>query len=129
MQIVRAAVTGFAIAFLTVTVVDAQTTVHRSSLAQAGGAQIQLEVETACRDGVAQFKIINAGDAWPRAGTLNVLRITASGAETLTRRQMRFAAGQKASFRLKNPGNDTLGIFVQPSWYERAPQLDAQVSC
>ena len=114
---------------LTATQSFADKAVHRSDLAQAGGGQVQIIVETTCANGYTLFKIQNAGDAWPRPGTLNVVRVNNGALETITQRQMRFAAGQKASFRLKNPDNDTLGVYVDPSWYERTPQLDARVSC
>ena len=42
---------------------------------------------------------------------------------------MRFAEGQKASFRMKNPGQASIGLFVEPSWYERPFQFDAEVAC
>ena len=98
-------------------------------LAQAGRSAINLEVVTACVDGVATFKIQNRGESWPALGTLNVVQVKPDGMHTLVKREMRFAEGQKGSFRLKKPGADKLALFVDPSWYERPFEIDAEVLC
>lgn len=98
-------------------------------LAQAGRSPINLEIVTACVNGVATFKILNRGDSWPALGTLNIVQVTPEGMRTIVKREMRFAEGQKGSFRLKKPGQDKLALFVEPSWYERPFEFDAEVSC
>jgi hypothetical protein len=47
----------------------------------------------------------------------------------LSKRSMRFAAGQQASFRLKDIGSDSVAVFVEPSWYDRPFKFDAEVKC
>ncbi len=103
--------------------------IHSVDLAQAGTQPVNLEVVTACIQGAATFKITNKGDAWPRMGTLNIVRVTADGMEPVTQRKMRFAAGQGASFRFRDVKGDRIGLFVQPSWYERPFSFDAEVKC
>jgi hypothetical protein len=98
-------------------------------MAQAGTQPVNVEVVTACVQGAATFKIINKGEAWPRMGTLNIVRVTEGGMEPMAQRKMRFAAGQGASFRFKHAEGDRIGLFVQPSWYERPFAFDAEVRC
>ena len=103
--------------------------VQNVTLAQADGSAVKLEVETSCENGIPSFKIVNRGTTWPAMGTLKVLRVTNAGIETVTTQQMRFAAGQRASFRMKNAGDDTVGLYVDPSWYEREFTFDAKLHC
>lgn len=103
--------------------------VHNIDLAKGGDVQVNLEVVTACVDGAATFKITNLGEAWPRLGTLNVMKVTDGGVEPLVQREMRFIAGQGASFRFKRAAGDRIALFVNPSWYERPFKFDAEVKC
>lgn len=103
--------------------------IHSVDLAQAGGQPVNVEVVTACVQGAATFKITNKGEAWPRMGTLNIVRVTDGGMEPMAQRKMRFAAGQGASFRFRHVEGDRIGLFVQPSWYDRPFAFDAEVNC
>ena len=103
--------------------------VHSVQLANTSGAPVNIEVVTACVGTVATFKIVNIGEAWPRLGKLGIYRGTPENMKPLSKRSMRFAAGQKASFRLKNVGTDTVAVFVEPSWYDRPFKFDAEVKC
>lgn len=103
--------------------------VHLVELASTSGAPVNIEVITACVDNVATFKIVNVGDEWPSLGKLNIYRGSAADMKTLSKRSMRFAAGQIASFRLKNIGTDTVAVFVEPGWYDRPFKYDAEIKC
>ena len=103
--------------------------VHRVELAQAGAGNVNIDVLSACVGGVATFKIVNKGETWPRLGTLKVVRVDDQNIKTIAQREMRFAKGQKASFRVKKATGETVGLFVQPSWYDRPFTYDAKVSC
>lgn len=103
--------------------------VNDISLAQAGGGNVNVEIVSACVDNTAMFKIVNRGEMWPQLGKLKIYEIENGQRRELTARTMRFAEGQKASFRMKNPGAASIGIFVEPSWYDRPFQYDAEVSC
>lgn len=103
--------------------------IHTVDLAQAGVQAVNLEVVTACVEGAATFKITNKGEAWPKLGTLNVVRVTSTGLEPMAQRKMRFAAGQGASFRFRRAEGDRIALYVQPSWYDRPFEFDAEVQC
>lgn len=105
------------------------TTVLNLEFARADGAPVNVDVVSGCVDNIAMFKIVNVGEAWPRLGKLHVMRISGDDIITLSKRSMRFAAGQKASFRLKDIGTDTVAVFVEPSWYDRPFKFDAEVTC
>lgn len=108
-----------------------QPGVHSRSfnLVQDGGAPVSLEIVSACLGGVATFKVINVGERWPGMGILKVYQIVDGQNKPVSEREMRFAQGQKASFRMKNPGGGSLGLFVEPSWYKRQFEFDAVVKC
>jgi len=103
--------------------------VQKVQLASTEIEQLNVDVVSGCVDNVAMFQIVNVGEAWPRLGKLHIVRITDGNMKTLSKRSMRFAAGQKASFRLKDIGADTVAVFVEPSWYERPFKFDAEVTC
>lgn len=103
--------------------------VQKIQLANIENAPINVEVISGCDQDVAMFKIVNAGDAWPRQGKLHVIRISGDTTKTLYKRSMRFTSGQQASFRLKDIGTDTVAVFVEPSWYDRPFKFDATVTC
>ncbi|MCK5778830.1 MAG: hypothetical protein KAH11_08565 [Rhodospirillales bacterium] len=99
------------------------------NLAQAAGGNVNLEIVSACVNNMATFQIVNRGDEWPKLGKLKIYEIENGSAREITERSMRFAEGQKASFRMKNPGEASIGLFVEPSWYDRPFQYDAEVVC
>lgn len=127
--------------FIGATTVDAQgrtpvplsslpgVSVQKVELASTQANPIDVDVVSGCVSNVAMFQIVNVGEAWPRMGKLHVIRISNGNSKTLAKRSMRFAAGQKASFRLKDIGTDTVAVFVEPSWYERPFKFDAEVTC
>jgi len=103
--------------------------VQTVQLASTTGAPVNVDVVSGCVNNVAMFKIVNVGEAWPRLGKLHVVRISGDNMKTLSKRSMRFASGQQASFRLKDIGTDTVAVFVEPTWYERPFKFDATVTC
>lgn len=105
------------------------TTLLTLELASVGGAPLNVDVVSGCVGNIAMFKIVNVGEAWTRLGRLHVVRISGGSMKTLSKRSMRFAAGQQASFRLKDIGTDTVAVFVDPLWYDRPFKFDAEVTC
>lgn len=99
------------------------------NLAQAGAGAVNLEIKSLCVNGIATFKIFNRGERWPRMGTLKVYRVESDGLKAVSERKMRFAQGQTASFRMKKAGADKMALYVEPSWYERPFQQDAEIQC
>ncbi|MEX0694104.1 MAG: hypothetical protein WD075_06655 [Rhodospirillales bacterium] len=98
-------------------------------LAQADGVPVNLEIVSACVGDVATFKIVNVGERWPEMGTLKIFHVSNGQTKSISEREMRFAQGQKASFRLKSEGNGDIALFVDPSWYKRPFAFDAEVKC
>jgi len=111
---------------------DAQQTtkkVQAITLAQVGAGAVDLEIKSLCVNGVATFKILNRGERWPKMGTLKVYRVEAGGLKPVSERKMRFAKGQTASFRMKKAGENKMALYVEPSWYDRPFQQDAEIQC
>lgn len=97
----------------------------------AGGA-LRIEVKSSCdRQGNTIFKVKNAGSAWPKTSTFAIYRLGAGEGQMISKRRMRLAEGQHASFRIKAKRNLTgkLAISVLPGWYERKAKYDATASC
>lgn len=99
------------------------------NLSAAALDPIRLRVNAECADGAAVFKVVNIGGRWPRSGTFTIL--TLDGQKRLSKRRLRLASGQSASFRFKTRKNGemTLGLWVDPSWYSRDFRYDAMVVC
>ena len=55
--------------------------------AQAGASDLKVEVEAACADGHAVFKIVNKGNDWPTVGKFSIYRT--DGRQLVTQRRMR----------------------------------------
>ncbi len=103
--------------------------VNAVDLAQATSSNVNLEIVSACVNGAASFKIANLGDRWPELGKLKIYQTVDGQTTEVSEREMRFARGQKASFRMKNVGSAHIGLFVEPSWYKRPFRYDAEVAC
>jgi hypothetical protein len=122
----------FAVAIITSPVsVYAKEGKHSAETALVPGSALRLEVQTACLDGNTTFKVKNAGAAWPKTSTFAIYRIAAGKGQMISKRRMRLAPGQQASFRVKASRNPTgkLGIFVRPGWYQRKANYDAIKVC
>ena len=99
------------------------------NLSAAAFDPIRLRVIAECTDGAAVFKVINIGGRWPRTGTFTIY--TLDGQKRLSKRRLRLARGQRASFKFKSrkTGEMVLGLWVDPSWYSRDFRYDAKVIC
>ncbi len=94
----------------------------------ANADPIKLDVVGECAEGMASFKIVNAGDKWPSTGKFNIYRT--SGDALLSQRRMRLSDGQVASFRVKAGAEKAeFGLFIEPEWYERPFKYDAKLVC
>ena len=93
------------------------------------GTELQLQVNTACKDGTAVFKVANVGGRWPKAGAFAVYAI--DGNKLISVRNLLLTGGQKATFKVKalNEGETVLGLWVEPTWYDREFRYDAKVIC
>lgn len=94
------------------------------------GKELSLEVNAICEGVVPTFQITNLGERWPRLAEISIYRTDTNG--MVTQRRLRMTNSQQMVFKLPdNISQDgaEFGIFVQPSWYERAFQYDATVKC
>jgi len=107
----------------------AQSVAKQSSIVSGRG--LELKVLGECRAGVATFKVTNNGGAWPKSGFVSIYRLGDTNPRPISKRRMRFAAGQTSTFRVKSvqgaAGN--LALWVNPGWTERAYTEDATLSC
>ena len=90
---------------------------------------LKLKINAKCTNGVAFFRVVNNGDAWPKAAQFEVYR--AADNKLLKRRRLRMAQGQNASFRIRGeaePGEE-LAIYIDPAWYERDFRYDGKIVC
>jgi len=92
---------------------------------------LKIEVSTSCANGVARFKVKNTGPVWPKAGSFSVYRIDGNKKYVVSSRRLRLKKGQIVSFAVKKSKNPTgnLGLFVEPSWYDRPFAYDATLHC
>jgi len=102
---------------------------HRTPSRSA--SQLQLSVISSCVGGDTVLRIKNTGNDWPRKSNLNIHQIDDGKPRLATSRPMRMKANQIATFRVPKRKNPTgnIGLFINPSWYERPFKLDAEVSC
>jgi len=90
---------------------------------------LKVRVDTLCKKGAAIFKVRNEGARWPKAGRFEVYSI--EDKSLIVQRKFRLAAGQKATFRVKDVADDfgAVGLWIEPSWYSRQFKYDATVAC
>ena len=94
-------------------------------------ADLNLNVDGECRDGVATFKVSNQGETWPKLATIAIYRVGNGAPKRISARRMRLSNGQMATFKVPPTKNTTgrLGLFVEPSWVKRKFAFDATLTC
>ena len=99
-----------------------------SSLAGASNP-LELKVSASCKKGAAVFKVENKGERWPKSGRFEVYSV--EDKSLISQRKFRLATGQKATFRVKDVATSygEVGLWVQPSWYQRGFEYDAKIVC
>lgn len=94
-----------------------------------GPVHVDLDVNAKCVGRDAEFSVVNKGGRWPSTATVRIERV--SDHSTITSRRMRMVGGQRLSFKISskfNPG-DSVGLFIDPQWYERPFKYDAEIIC
>ena len=102
----------------------------KSTVASIEGKELSVEVVAQCQEGVPSFQVTNLGDRWPRLAEVSIYRTDKKG--MITQRKVRMTNSQQMIFKV--PGAiardaGEVGIFVEPSWYERAFKYDAKIKC
>jgi hypothetical protein len=100
-----------------------------ASFVAYASTHLKLSVSASCKKGAAIFKVLNEGDRWPKSGRFEVYSV--EDKSLISQRKFRLAAGQKATFRVKDVADSygEVGLWVQPSWYQRGFKYDATVVC
>jgi hypothetical protein len=93
------------------------------------GAELNVEVAAICDAGAVNFQITNLGDRWPRLAEISIFRTDTNA--KLIQRRVRMTNSQQMIFKVPADQNAAgeLGIFVDPSWYERKFAYDAKLNC
>jgi len=107
----------------------AEETVNQAQVAVTPPVFLQLEITSACSEDGVVFKIINRGDKWPQTGFLRLYH--ADDNSLIGERRLRLGAGQKVSFvvRDKISQGRPVAIWVEPEWYKRDFEFDANLAC
>lgn len=97
-------------------------------LAQAGDP-VRLAVTASCEGGFALFTVVNEGELWLQMSKISVYRT--DGRTLVSQRSIRMTKGQRMSFKVKgSPASPVeLGIWIEPSWYQRDFAYDAKIVC
>lgn len=100
----------------------------RVELAQASDP-VRLAVTASCDGGFALFTVVNEGELWPQMSKISVYRT--DGRTLVSQRSIRMTKGQRMSFKVKgSPASPVeLGIWIEPSWYQRDFAYDAKIVC
>ena len=92
--------------------------------------KLDVEVTAKCVNDTAVFQITNLGAKWPRLGEINIYRV--EGTSLLSKRRVRMANSQQATFRIRRRGGGgygSVGVWISPSWKKRAFKYDAKITC
>ncbi len=92
--------------------------------------EIDLKVTTRCDGRTAVFELVNRGRKWPKPAGVALYRV--ADKKLLTRRRMRLANNQIATFRMGGRGKPVggeVGLFIEPGWFEREFAYDAKILC
>lgn len=94
------------------------------------GQNLDLEVSAVCDKGIPAFQVTNLGDRWPKLAEVSIYRTDTKA--MLVQRRVRMTNSQQMIFKV--PDNvakdaDEVGIFIEPSWYQRTFGYDAKIKC
>lgn len=123
-----AAIAGIAAIVASISFAQPLAAADRIELAQAGDP-VRLAVTASCDGGFALFTVVNEGELWSQMSKISVYRT--DGRTLVSQRSIRMTKGQRMSFKVKgSPANPVeLGIWIEPSWYQRDFAYDAKIVC
>ncbi len=90
---------------------------------------LPVEISTTCKKGSAIFIVKNVGEKFPSAIDFTIIDLIED--KVFSKRRMNLAAGQSATFKLKNADKVSggIGLFMDTQWFPRERQIDASVRC
>lgn len=92
---------------------------------------IALKISSLCENGVTVFRVSNTGGDWPESGVFSIFRMDGPNRQLISARRMQLQAGEAKTFRVSKKQNLTgqVGLAIEPSWYKRDFQMDADATC
>ena len=103
--------------------------IAQTEIAAVPAAPINLIAQGICKNGTPTFFVLNKGKKWPRTALVKLFY--ADDQSPIGQRRIRLKARQKISLAVK-AGLDQgrpLGLWVEPSWYNRSFKFDANLNC
>lgn len=93
------------------------------------GKELSVEVAALCEGKIATFQITNLGELWPRLAEISIYRTDTNG--KITQRRLRMTNSQQMIFKVPEASKDAgeVGVFIEPTWYERVFRYDATIKC
>lgn len=92
---------------------------------------LNVNISSTCESGDVRFSIVNLGESWPKTSAVSVYRIAGTNRQMINVRRVDLERGDVTHIiipRIKN-ATGTVGLAIQPAWYDRAFQMDAQTTC
>lgn len=92
---------------------------------------IAVKITSLCQDGVSVFLVTNTGSDWPSTGVFSMFRMDGPNRQLISARRLQLNAGEAKTFRVSKKQNLTgeVGLAIEPSWYKRNFQIDADAKC
>lgn len=102
-----------------------------TEVARLSGEAVNVQITSACIDGTSVFTVVNSGNNWPKAAKFSMFRLDGPNRQEISARRMSLNKGEAKSFSIPRVKNQTghIGFAIEPSWYERPFQMDADISC
>lgn len=102
-----------------------------TELARLSGEAVNVQITSACIDGTSVFTVVNSGNNWPKPAKFSMFRIDGPNRQEISARRMSLNKGEAKSFSIPRAKNQTghIGFAIEPSWYDRPFQMDADISC
>ena len=91
--------------------------------------KIDVEIKTLCTPKGTHINILNRGEKWPQTAKLRIY--FADDKSHITTRKVKLGQGHSVSFNIKTKiaAGRPLGVYVEPSWYERDFKFDGTQKC
>ncbi len=100
-------------------------------LGPQGGADLNVRITPQCIDGDIVFRVVNEGAPWPDTGMFTMFRMDGPNRQMIGARRLTLGTSDVREFTISKSQNRTghVGISIDPSWYSRAFQIDADARC
>ncbi len=95
------------------------------------GSAVRVKIVSECRDGDTVFRVVNDGSPWPDTGMFTLFRIDGPNRQMIGARRLTLGVRDSREFTVSKSQNRTghVGISIDPSWYQRQFEIDADARC